>query len=115
MVTIEQIEQGVASYLDAELMPNFPADGLQKVLAGTALSIAIRKGGNLMIGLKDNPTIKMLEIMDDQGNIDIDMIKDEFKKNVPDSGFVVELPIFGKMTFHKSDVDTLYKHITGGR
>lgn len=114
MVSIEQIEAGVASYLDEELMPNFPDNGIQKVIAGTVIGLAIRKSGSLVLALRDNPYVKMLEIMDEEGNVDLETLKDEFKRNVSESGFTLDIPMFGTMTFHKSDIDRLYKHITGG-
>lgn len=114
MVTIGQIEKGVASYLDAELMPNFPNDGIQKVLAGTVIGLAIRKSGSIIQSFSDNQYVKMLGIMDDEGNVDLDLLKDEFKKNISENGFVLDIPMFGTMTFHKADVDKLYKHIMGG-
>lgn len=114
MVTIDQIENGVAAYLDAELMPQMQENGLQKVLIGTVLGIAVKRGSSLILPLRDNPVVKMLEIIDDEGNVDLETLKTEFKKNVPDSGFVLELPMLGKMTFHRADVDKLYEYITGG-
>lgn len=114
MVTIEQIKAGVASYLDAELMPKFPENGIQKVLAGTAIGLALHKSGDIIMSLKDHPYVKMLEIMDDKYNVDIDVLKTEFVKNIPESGFVLEVPMFGTMKFNKSDIEKLYKHIMGG-
>lgn len=114
MVTIEQIERGVASYLDEELMPNLPQNGIQKVMAGTAISLVIRKSGNIVKELTNQPFVKMLGIMDEEGSVDIDVLKDELKHNITDEGIVVDFPLIGTMTFHRSDVDSLYKHITGG-
>lgn len=50
--------------------------------------------------------------MDDDCNIDIDVLRDVVKENVPNSGFVVTVPILGELKFHKSDVDNLYEDIT---
>lgn len=116
MVNMDTIERGVAAYADNELMPKLPEEGLQKVLIGTMLGLGIRKfktiAGAMMEEHKEG--LKMLGIMDESGNVDIDTLKEEFRKNIGDNGFSVELPMMGKMTFHRSDVDTLYKYITGG-
>lgn len=111
MVSISNIEKGVANYLDNELMGQLPQNGFQRVVAGTAISLAIRKSGSIVAGLKDNSFVKMLEIMDDNGNIDIDVLKDEVKKNIPDSGVKADFPMIGVITFHKNDVDRLYDYI----
>lgn len=112
MVTIQKIEQGIAAYLDSELMPHFTGGGFEKVIAGTAMSLIVRRGGNILNHYKDNKTIRMLGLMDDNGNIDIDILAEEFKKNIPAEGMKVEIPIIGTMTFHKDDVDKLHEYIT---
>jgi hypothetical protein len=111
MVSIASIEKGVATYLDTELMDKLPQSGFQRVIAGTAISLAIKKSGNLVEGLKDNPFVKMLEIMDDKGNVDIETLKDEVKTQFPADGIKADLPMIGVVIFHKSDVDKLYNCI----
>jgi hypothetical protein len=116
MISIDQIEKGVASYLDTELMPKLDDNKVQKVIAGTAIGILIRRFGNIAQTMSENSTIKMLGIVDDKGDVDIDIIKEELEKQIDDrEGLPVELPMIGKMTFYKADVDKLYKHIIGGK
>lgn len=115
MVTIEQIEHGLAFYLDRELMPNLPEQGIQKVLIGMTMGLAVKKASSLILALRENPVVKMLEIIDENGNVDLETVKNEFKRNVPDSGFTLDIPMLGSMTFHRSDVDLLYKYITGSQ
>lgn len=112
MVTIGKIEQGIAAYLDSEVMPQLPTEGFEKVLAGTAISLLIRRSGKILDGYKNNKTVQMLGIMDADGNVDVDMLAEELKKNVPTEGVKIEVPIIGKMTFHKDDVDKLHEYIT---
>lgn len=111
MVTIKQIGQGVAAYLDAELMPQFPAQGIEKVLAGTAISLLIRRSEKILESYKDNKIIQMLGIMDEEGNVDVDVLTEELKKNISSDGVKIEVPIIGKMTFHKDDVNKLNEYI----
>lgn len=111
MVPINKIERGIASYLDAELMPQFSGNGIEKVIAGTAVSLALRKTGAIIASYKDNNIVKMLGIMDDNGNVDIDTLSDELKKNIPKEGVKVDVPMLGTMTFHKDDVDKLHDYI----
>jgi hypothetical protein len=111
MVSISSIEQGFANYLDTELMTKLPQNGFQKVIAGTVISLTIRKSGAIISSLKDNSFVKMLEVMDEDGNVDIDTLKDEFKKQMPDAGVKVDVPYIGVMTFKKNDVDKLYDYI----
>lgn len=112
MVSIDKIEQGIAAYLDSELMPKLPTSGFEKVLAGTAMSLAIRRSGAIIDGYKSNKVVQMLGVMDSEGNVDVDILAEELKKNIPKEGMKVDLPIIGGVTFHKDDVDKLYEYIT---
>ena len=111
MVPLSRIEQGLASYLDAELMPQFDKNGVEKVIVGTAASLLIRKASTIVAGYKDNKVVKMLGIMDDECNIDVDTLVEEIKKNIDNDGFVIEIPVLGTLTIHKDDVDKLYGFI----
>lgn len=111
MVSVDKIEQGVANYLDAELMPQLKGNGVEKVIVGTTASLLIRKTGTIIEGYKDNKLVKMLGIIDDNGAVDVDTLVEEVKKNIPKEGVKVEVPILGTLTFHKDDVDKLYDYI----
>lgn len=112
MVSVDKIEKGLAGYLDAELIPQFQNNPMEKMLVGTAASLAIRKSGNIISSYKDNKIVKMLGIMDANGNVDVDTLAEELKKNMPKEGVKVEVPVIGVMTFHKEDVDKLHKYIS---
>lgn len=114
MVSVNQMEQGIASFLDTEFMPNLPQNGIQKVMAGTAISLIIKRSGNIVKEFVNNPFVKMLGIMDDEGNMDIDILRTELKANMPESGVVMDIPMIGTLTVHAQDVDTLYNHIVRG-
>lgn len=113
MVSIDKIERGVANYLDGELMPQLQSNGFEKVLVGTAASLAIHKIGAIVVSYKDNKLVKMLDVMDDNGNVDVDVLAAELKKNIPKEGVKVDIPVVGTMTFHEDDVDKLYEYIMG--
>lgn len=112
MVTVNQIEKGLASYMDSELGTMLPENTIQKVIAATALSLAIRKSGALIQNLQAQPFVKMLDIFDAEGNLDIDTLAEELKKNMTDKGFDFEIPMLGMVTFKKADIDKLREHIT---
>lgn len=111
MVPVSSIERGIAAYLDAELMPKLDKTGWEKVIVGTAVSLAISKFSRTIIGYKDDKMIQMLGIMDDAGNIDVSAIAEEAKKNIDREGFNVDVPFLGTMTFHTEDVDKLCNFI----
>lgn len=112
MVSIDKIEQGVAAYLDSELMPQLPTNGVQKVIAGTAISLLIKRSGMILESYKNNQLVKMLGIMDSEGNVDVDILAEELKKNMPKEGVKVDVPVIGTLTFKENDIEKLYEYIT---
>lgn len=112
MVSVNKIENGVARFLDAELVSKMPDGGLQKILAGTAISLLIKKSGNFIKAFQQNPMIQLMDIFDADGNVDIDSMATELKKNFPDVGLRMDFPMIGTVTFHKEDIDKLYSYIT---
>jgi hypothetical protein len=108
---MDAFEKGVASYLDTELMSKLPENTFQRVIAGTAISLAIKKSEPILSNLRNNSFVKMIEIFDEKGNVDIDLLRDEVKKQIPESGVKADFPMIGTMTFHQNDVDKLYNHI----
>lgn len=111
MVSIDRIERGIAKYFDVELKEKLPPNGFERVFVGTAISIAIKRSGRIIAEMKDNKAVQMLGIMDDKGNVDIDILRDEVKNQMPESGIKVDLPLIGMMTFKKEDIDILYSYI----
>lgn len=110
MVTIKDIEKGIAEYMDTAFMPQLKETGLQKVLIGTGASLFIKRLGTIIGELKNNKIIATLGIFDKDGNVDIDTLAEELKKNMPDEGVVVDLGML-KMTLHESDIEEAYKCI----
>lgn len=111
MVTTNQIERGFARWLDAELMPHLPQNGWKKVIAGAAASIMIKRGGHMVEALMNHPIIVALDIAKN-GEIDLEIIRDEMKANMTEAGLIIDLPMIGELKLHKNDIDTLYAYIT---
>lgn len=111
MTPFSHIQKGVAAYLDKELMPLLNDSTWKRVAAGTVISLAIARADQYIPILQENPFIKALGIMDEAGNIDLDTLVPEIKKNVPSEGMKVDIPMLGTMTLHSSDVDKLHNYI----
>lgn len=114
MVNKDQIEKGIAAYIDGEIMPQIHVEPWKMALIGTGASIIIKRAGCVLDGLKNNTVFNALGISDKNGAIDIDIIANEFKQKMPPEGIKISVPLLGEMTFHSSDVDLLYKKIIGG-
>lgn len=109
MVSIDNIGKGVAKFADREILKN--VDGWQKVVVGAAIALFINRSQGIVAQYKDNNVVKMLNLFDDEGNIDIDILRDVIKDNISNNGFVVTVPVLGELKFHRSDVDNLYNDI----
>ena len=109
MVSVESIGKGIAKFADREILKN--VDGWQKVVVGAAIALAINRSQDIVASYRENSIVKMLKIFDDNGNIDIDILRDVIKDNVGNNGFVITVPALGELKFHKSDVDNLYNDI----
>lgn len=112
MVTISKLETGIVKYLDDEVMNKLPSNGFEKIITGTALSLMLRKMSSKFDILKENQYIKMMDVISDDGLIDVELIAEELKKHIPSgTGIKIDIPLVGTMTFHKPDVDCLLGYI----
>lgn len=112
MVTTAQIEQGLAKWLDTELMPQLPMEGWKRVVAGAAMGVIVKRSGQMLDSLAQSPLFTALEVSKN-GEIDIDIIAEELQKATPEKGFVIDLPLIGSMTIHRQDIDNLHRIIRG--
>jgi hypothetical protein len=114
MVSVSQIKNGISRYVDCEMLPGMAETGYKKVLFVTGISILLSRIDVALDKLKDNTILKALDIFDKDGNVDIDIIVKELRKNVPQSGLRVELPFIGELVFYESDIGIVHNYIIGG-
>lgn len=112
MVSVDSLEKGIANYIDAEIFELLPQNGWQKVALGTAMSIAIKKAGNVTQSLSENQILVAMGVVSEEG-IDLDLLKESLKENIPEKGMNVNVPLLGEMIFFKKDVDVLCEYIEG--
>lgn len=112
MVPISRVEQGIARFLDIELIPSLPQEGVGRVVAGTVMAIMIKRVGGLIRGLGDNEVVRGLGVIDADDNVDVDILRETIKANMSENGLRIDIPMGGTITLHKSDVDLLYRYIT---
>ncbi len=115
MVSINQIEAGVGRWLDKELMPKLPSggayDGLKKAATVALAMYAIKRGRSALDGLTHNSFLGTIGAVDHSGNVDIEGFMDEMRKQIPESGLKVSVPMVGDLTFYRTDLDDLLRHI----
>ena len=111
-MNIERVMNGVVRYMDREIYSNM--NDWQEVVARLAVS-RLLGNRNLENTLMNNAYIRTFAIVDSDGNVDVDGLYRDLKTLVQQKGKIeISLPIFGKYTFHETDVDNLYNCIMGG-
>ena len=121
MVSKVKVENGLAKYLDIELMPYLDKKTIPGFLT-TVLAIGMVEKMDMAIEhYKNNAVVKAFGAMDEEGNIDVEFFKNILKKAMDEEGLPLnfaEIPFFKlfknnqfSMTFRKSDIDKLYSYI----
>lgn len=113
MVEISKIESGIARYLDAELVQKLPGNGWKQFGVGMASGLIAKRGGVALAQFKDHPVVKAFGLIDQTGCVDVEVLREIARERVPDTGLQADVPLVGKITIYKSDVEKLYSYIVG--
>lgn len=109
MVTYEQFINGMTKFIDAEILNQLT--GNSKILMGIGTGIALKKGENIFNNLKNNSIIKMLDLIDANGNIDIETLYEEVKKQARNEIIRLEIPMIGILKLNEEDIEKIYSYI----
>lgn len=111
MVSFDKVKNGMAKYLDNELIPNLSDNDTEKFVAGIVSGIFIKRLDKIANHYLGNNFIKAVEITNDNEELDIDLIYEVAKETIKSNALSIAVPYFGKLTFTKDDITTLYKYI----
>jgi hypothetical protein len=111
MVTFDQVLDGLARYLNKTFYSNL--NDFQEIVARLAIG-RILGNENLKQNLMANPYVRTFAIFDSEGNVDLEPIMRDLKKEIERKGkMTVEIPMFGKISFTGEDISEIYREITG--
>lgn len=115
MVSMNQIEAGVTRWLDKELMPKLPTggqyDGIKKAATVALALYAIKRGRAALDSLTHSSFLGTIGAVDHNGNVDLEGFAEEMKKQMPENGLKVSVPMVGDLTFYRSDLDDMMRYI----
>lgn len=111
MVHYSRVLQGIASYIDNEMLPALNGSW-KSWLLGSMAGIVIANGEQMFRQYKDNPLLASLRLVDGE-NINVELIVAELRKQAQKGTATISLPIIGPVTFGSSDVEKLYHYIRG--
>lgn len=112
MVTLAQATAGIERYLETEILSKIP--GWQKWVLGAAAARMLSRSGEIFNTLKNNPVVSAMGVIDEQDQIDIDAIYQEFAAQAQRGAVTFDVPLVGALTLTAADVDKLYGYIIGG-
>ena len=108
MVNYKQAIDGIARYIDSEIVPKM--DGLQKWIFGTGAGIAMRKADEIFHQFKDHQLLKALDLVKGE-DINIELIYEELIKQANQSAVKIEIPLLGTLSLNKDDIEKMYRII----
>lgn len=110
MVSFENVLDGIVKYLDKNVYAEM--NDWQEVLARIAISRVIGSEENIKASLIKNNILKTFCVVDTEGNIDIERIAADLKREIDRKASIcVTIPVFGKYKFSSADVDELTGYI----
>ena len=113
MVEFNRVIDGLARYMNNNVFVNM--NDWQEIIARVAGGRLIGNPEMLKQNLMSNGIIKTFAVMDSEGNVDLEPLMRDLKREIERKGkLTVDIPMFGKMSFVASDIDEIYREITGG-
>lgn len=109
MIHYSRVIQGIARYIDNELVAAFSGSWKAWMLGGAA-GIAMGKAEKIFDAIKGNAILTALNVVEGE-NINVDAIVAELRKQAQKGTATATLPIIGPVTFGPADVDALYRYI----
>lgn len=109
MVHYTRVIQGIASYIDHDLVSALNGSWRAWLLGGMA-GIAMTRAEQLFNSVKNNPIVTALGLVEGE-NINVDLLYSELKKQAQKGTATATLPVIGPVTFGPADVDALFRYI----
>lgn len=111
MVTIAQVQQGVARFVDTEIVPRLST--AEKLIVGGGAGLATAKLPELVNRYAGNKIVSALNLVDvERGEIDLDAVYNAVKPYLTGDPIPVKVPFVGlTLKFTQREIDTLYRYI----
>ena len=110
MYSYDKVMNGLAKYVDTEIVSKVP--GWKKWLVGSGIGMILSNADNVVEQLKNNEFVKLLNIIDEHSNVNVDAMYKELKRQAQKGSVNIELPMVGSFLLNEHDVDKLYNFIT---
>ena len=109
-VSVSQIERGLLQYIDEEFVQKM--EGLTKWLIIGAVEVGTAKAQHIANTIVHHPMVKAVDLVDENGMIDLDMLYEAMMRAANKTGAVVQnFPLIGAVTFTHDDIEKLRNRI----
>ena len=113
MVHKSSLIPGLSRFIDENILAHYPVNSMKRIMMAGAVSLYIKKNEGIVDQLARSPLFTELGVIQENGMIDIDPIRDTLKLEINKVGFMrLSLPMIGDIDFTTDDVDALYRDIT---
>ena len=109
MATIDQIMRAVTRFADNEILPRLPTG--KGIGAGILLALVMEGGKEKILALREHPAIKMMGVMDESGNVDVEKLYSVARPKLDGKKLPVSIPVIGELRFDVNDLDRLYSMV----
>ena len=111
MVTIAQAQQGIAAFIEKEIVPQLT--GFEKIVVGAGGALIANKLPEVTDKLMDSPVVSALDLYDKNSHmVDIDAIYTAVKPYISTEPFAVKIPVAGvTLRMGPQEVSRLYNYI----
>lgn len=109
---IKRVVDGISRYMDAEIYSGM--NDWQEFIARLFIGRLLENDDEIIESLISNGFIRTFGVIDSDGMVDVYALAKDLKREISrKEELIINIPMFGKMTFTPSDVDVLYRTITG--
>ncbi len=113
MATIQQVQRGVAAYIDQEMVPRM-GDATTRWLVGGAGALLANNLGKTLEANKNNPMLAAFGVFDEEGGIDVDALYHAFASKMTEP-VKLDIPVLsrivGKIGLNRNDLDRFVQFI----
>ena len=114
MVSLAQVQRGVAAFIDKEVAPQLSIG--ERAAVGTAANLFVMRLPNIMNNYANHPAVAMaaaMEMYDKKTNqIDLDALMEASSPYIGDAAIPLKLPLVGiTLKMGRQEVRDLYNYI----
>lgn len=111
-VKFEAVLDGMAEFMNKEIYPGMT--DWQEIIARVTVGQIFENRATVKESFINNGLIRTFGIIDENGDVEIDRLASSLRTEIQrKEKLSFKVPLFGTLTFHPSDVDSLYEMITG--